>query len=154
MRKLVLVGALAAVLALLLVNTALGLMGGTHPSANFTWNSESINSVNMAGTGVHLKTKGPISVKTTYNVAEEGFVAAFHYHNGAVIVSVTVGSLTFTDAECNTWPVGVGETYIESTGQVLSAQVAAGSGHTEWFTTRLYPLDAADPVPVSPQPVC
>jgi hypothetical protein len=49
--------------------------------------------------------------------------------------------------------VSAGESYIESTGEVLDAKILASkntSGNTtvEWFTTRLYPIGAADPNPV------
>ena len=94
--------------------------------------------------------------KTTYSrvVPSLTFQAGWHYHNGPVIVSVTAGTLTFFDGACATWDLTAGHTYIESTGQVLNAKVLpaknAGIATVEWFTTRLYPEGAGDPVEVAP----
>jgi len=156
MRKLVLLGALMAMVVLVSASTTLG--AGSFPAAGFTWIADqgSVNSVNMIG-DVRLKTKSSVTVKTTYSKIPDTswstFDAGWHYHNGPVIVSVTVGTLTFFNPTCGSLPVHAGEAYIESTGQVLNARIQAAeqSGNTtvEWFTTRLYPLGAIDPVPVT-----
>lgn len=149
--------ALAACFALLASGTArAGLVSGTLPAAGFTFTSAAINEVNMAGDGVHLKTKGAISVKTTYSrvAPSPSFQAGWHYHNGPVIVTVTVGTLTFFDSTCGTWDLSAGQTYIESTGQVVNAKVLPEKNQdvstVEWFTTRLYPDGLGDPVAVDP----
>jgi quercetin dioxygenase-like cupin family protein len=154
-RRSVLLGVAVAIFVLLTAGTALGaLVSGTLPAAGFTYTSDTINSVNMAGTGIHLKTKGTVDVKTTYSrvAPDPAFQAGWHYHNGPVIVTVTAGTLTFFDDACESWDVIAGQTYIETTGQVLNAKVLpaknAGVALVEWFTVRLYPDGAADPVPV------
>jgi len=67
-------------------------------------------------------------------------------------VTVTVGTLTFYDATCGTWDLPVGHTYVESPNQMLNAKVLpaknVGVANVEWFTTRVYPDGAIDPVPV------
>jgi hypothetical protein len=156
MHRLVLFGVLGATVALLTASTALGaLISGSLPSAGFTYTSDTINEVNMAGTGIHLKTKDSIDVKTTYSrVAPSESLLGWHYHNGPVVVTVTVGTLTFFDSTCGTWDVSAGQTYIESTSEVLNAKIDPAKNPSvatvEWFTTRLYPDGAADPVPVDP----
>jgi hypothetical protein len=151
--------ATAAILVLALAGSALaGLVSGSLPSAAFTFTSVTDNAVNMDGNGVHLKTKGPITVKTTYSqvAPSDAFVGGWHYHNGPVLVTVTVGTLTYFGADCHTWDLTAGHTYIESSGEVLNAKILAvknpGGVPAEWFTTRLYPNGAADPVVVSPAP--
>jgi hypothetical protein len=147
--------AVAAILALVVAGTALaGLVSGALPGSAFTFTSTSINVVNMAGTGVHLKTTGPINVKTTYSrVAPTGALLGWHYHNGPVILTVTVGTITLLDGDCQSWDVSAGQTYIESTGQVLNAYLDpaknSGLSTVEWFTTRLYPAGTGDPVEVA-----
>ena len=147
--------ALAALLALLASGSALAaLVSGTLPAAAFTYTSATVNEVNMAGDGIHLKTKGVVSVKTTYSrvVPDAAFQAGWHYHNGPVIVTVAVGTLTFFDSVCGSWDVSAGQSYIETTGQVINAKALPaknpGIGTVEWFTTRLYPEGLADPVAV------
>lgn len=149
--------ALAACLVMLAAGTTFaGLVGGILPAAGFTFTSITTNDVNMAGDGVHLKTKGLVNVKTTYSrvAPDPAFTAGWHYHNGPVIVTVTAGTLTFFDRGCATWDLTAGHTYIESTGEVLNAKVLparnAGISSVEWFTTRLYPDGTGDPVPVDP----
>lgn len=155
---------LAPSLALLTASTALGaLVAGSLPTAGFTWTSVADNAVDMDGNGyqgegdsIHLKTESRANVKTTYSRVAPSltFQAGWHYHNGPVIVSVTAGTLTFFDGACATWDLTAGHTYIESTGQVLNAKVLpaknAGIATVEWFTTRLYPEGAGDPVEVAP----
>ena len=69
-----------------------------------------------------------------------------------MIVTVAVGTLTFYDNKCGTWDLTAGHTYIESPRQVVNAKVLpaknAGITTVEWFTTRIYPTTAIDPVPV------
>jgi len=103
---------------------------------------------------VALRAGKTANVKTTYSrqAPDPAFSAGWHYHNGPVIVTVTVGTLTFYDSKCGTWDLAAGHTYIESPGQVLNAKVLpaknAGITTVEWFTTRLYPTSATDPVAV------
>ena len=159
LRTLIAIVASLAMVALLAANTALGaLVTGSLPTAGFVHTSVADNTVDMTGTGIHLKTKAPVNVKTTYSrvTPSANFVGGWHHHNGPVIVTVTVGTLTFYDEECGTWDVSAGHTYIESTGEVLNAKVLPAknttSGIAEWFTTRLYPLGASDPTPEDAAP--
>jgi hypothetical protein len=152
-RWLVVVTALASTLAVVSSSTVLGaLVGGALPAAGYTYVSVTDNEVNMTGGGLHLKTKGSTNIKTTYSrvAPNPAFTAGWHFHNGPVIVTVTVGTLTFYDSACATWDVSAGHTYIESTGEILNAKVLpeknAGITTVEWFTTRLYPEGTTDPV--------
>ena len=158
-RKLMLIAALATTLALLGATTTLAaLVSGSLPTAAFTFTSVTDNVVNITdtgtGDGIHLKTKGPINVKSTYSrvAPNPAFNAGWHYHNGPVIVTVTVGTLTFYDTACGTWDLSAGHSYIESTGEVLNAKIFPdknpGISTVEWLTTRLYPDGAGDPVGV------
>jgi hypothetical protein len=146
----------ATLLVFALAGTALGsLVSGSLPASGFTFTSTMVNDVNIAGKGIHLKTKGPVDVKTTYSrVAPTGALLGWHRHNGPIIVTVTVGTITFLDAECQPFDLGAGETYIESTGEILNAYLDpaknGGLSTVDWFTTRLYPAGAADPVAVDP----
>jgi hypothetical protein len=132
-----------------------GLVAGSLPSASFTYTSDGINAVSMTGPGINLKTKGLIDAKTTFSIVAPSptFQAGWHYHNGPVIVTVTTGTLTFFGNACQTWDVTAGHTYIESIGQILNAKVLpdknTGVDTVQWFTTRLYPDGALDPVPVT-----
>jgi hypothetical protein len=144
-----------AVLVLAFAGTALaGLVSGSLPSGAFTFTSTTINDANMTGDGIHLKTKGPVNVKTTYTrLPPTGALTGWHYHNGPVIVTVAVGTLTYLDANCNEWDLRSGESYIESTGQILNAYLDptknSGLDNVEWFTTRLYAAGSSDPVVVA-----
>ena len=144
------------VLVLMTVGVALaGLVGGSLPTTGFTFTSVTDNAVNMTGNGIHLKTKDSVNVKSTYSrVAPSSALLGWHFHNGPVFVTVTVGTLTLYDAACNAIDVAAGHTYVEQTGQVLNARLdpAKNSGvdRVEWLTTRLYPADAGDPVSVDP----
>jgi hypothetical protein len=145
--------ALALVLATATAVEA-ALVSGSLPGAGLTYVGTTLNSVNMGGDGIHLKTKGPVTVKTTYSIVapSAALLGTWHYHNGPVILTVTVGTLTLYDSACGAWDVEAGQSYIESTGQVLvgKALTSKNSGATvEWFTTRLYPDGAADPVNVA-----
>lgn len=106
--------------------------------------------------GIDLRAAAGANVKTTYSrvAPDPTFEAGWHYHNGPVIVSVTVGTLTFFDAQCGTWDLTAGHSYIEPTGRVVNVKVLpaknAGVTNVEWFTTRLYPGAAIDPAPVTP----
>lgn len=158
-RRFVLPGLVAAALALTGASGALGaLVSGSLPAAGFTYTSTTDNDVNITGNGIHLKTKGAVTIKTTYSrvAPSEAFVGGWHYHNGPVLVTVTVGTLTFFGADCGTWDVTAGHTYIETTGQVLNAKILPaknpGIALAEWFTTRLYPEGAADPVALTEAP--
>lgn len=145
----------ALVMATVLASSAIAeatLVSGSLPGAGFTFLSLTENAVSMTGDGIHLKIKEPVTVKTTYSIVTpaDQFVGPWHYHNGPVIVTVSVGTLTFYDASCGTWDVSAGHSYIESTGQVLNAKalVSKNPGTLQWFTTRLYPDGAIDPVVV------
>jgi hypothetical protein len=104
---------------------------------------------------IDLRASKPINVKTTYSRVPPSstYETGWHYHGGPVIATVTVGTLTFYDSACGTWDLAAGHTYIESPGQVLDAKVLPeknpGIAMVEWFTTRLFPNGAIDPVPVS-----
>jgi hypothetical protein len=143
------------VLALALAGSAFaGLAGGSLPANGFTFTSTTVNDVSMTGSGIHLKTKGSINVKTTYTrLAPTGALTGWHYHNGPVIVTVAVGTLTYLDAQCREWDLSAGQSYIESTGEVLNAYLNPAKNtdldNVEWFTTRLYPAGAGDPVGVA-----
>jgi hypothetical protein len=155
MRRLAMVVTVITVAAFVTAGTVVaGLAAGSLPSAAFAFTGVTVNDVNMGG-DVKLKTKGPTTVKTTYSrVGPSSALLGWHYHNGPVIVSVAVGTLTFYDATCGTWDLSAGESYIESRGEVLNAAALpdrnVGIANVEWFTTRLYPEGAADPVPVDP----
>ena len=103
---------------------------------------------------IDLRASSAANVKTTYSRVPPSptFEAGWHYHLGPVIVTITVGTLTFYDSTCGTWDLVAGHSYIESPKQVLNAKVLpaknAGLANVEWFTTRLYPDGAIDPVPV------
>jgi hypothetical protein len=130
-----------------------GLVSGSLPASPFTFTSSSINSVDVGGSAIKLKTRGQVDIKTTYSrLAPTGALTGWHYHNGPVIVTVAVGTLTYVDAQCHTWDLRAGESYIESTGEVINAFLDpvknAGVSNVEWFTTRLYPAGMADPVTV------
>jgi hypothetical protein len=149
------VGVLAVALVLATAGTALGgLVSGSLPTTALTFTSVTDNAVNMTGDGIHLKAKSGINVKTTYTrvPVNPDFFFGWHYHNGPVIVTVTVGTLTYLDAACGTWDLTSGHSYIESTGQVLNVTTVpsknVGIANVEWFTTRLYPEGATDPVNV------
>jgi hypothetical protein len=154
--KLVRTAAAVTFASLFVASTAFGgLLAGTLPTSSFTYTSDSINDVGMTGPHINLKTKGLTDVKTTYTILAPSptFEAGWHYHNGPVIVTVTVGTLTFFGDDCSTFDLGPGQSYIETTGQVLNAKVLpeknSGIETVQWFTTRLYPDGAADPVPVT-----
>ncbi len=103
---------------------------------------------------IDLRAAKSVNVKTTYSRVPPSptFEAGWHYHGGPVIVTVTVGTLTFYDSKCGTWDLTAGHSYIESPKQVLNAKVLpdknAGLANVEWFTTRLYPDGGIDPVVV------
>jgi hypothetical protein len=146
----------ATVMTLLLASSAVveaALGSGSLPTTGFTYTSSTLNAVNMAGDAVRLKIKDGVTVKTTYSIvtAADQIVGGWHYHNGPVIVTVAVGTLTLYDSSCNSWDISAGQTYIESAGQVLNAKTltSKNTGTVEWFSTRLYPEGTADPVPVN-----
>ena len=155
-RKLGRVAALVAVATGLVLGTSsvsAALVSGSLPAAGLTYLSATVNAVNMAGDAIRLKIKDNVTVKTTYSIVTpaDQIVGGWHYHNGPVIVTVAVGTLTLYDASCNSWDVSAGETYIESAGQVLNARAVIAKnpgGSLQWFSTRLYPEGAIDPVPV------
>ena len=155
-RRLGRLGVVAAVGTALILGTSTvnaALVGGTLPTAGVTYTSLTENAVNMAGDPIRLKIKDNVTVKTTYSFAapsDTALIGTWHYHNGPVFVTVTAGTLTLYDASCNSWDIGEGQTYIESEGQVLVGKALASknTAPVQWFTTRLYPQGAIDPVPV------
>lgn len=152
--RLATVGAIG--MTLLLATSAVvqaALVSGSLPTAGLTYTSVTENAVNMAGDAIRLKIKDNVTVKTTYSFAtpsDTALVGTWHYHNGPVFVTVTAGTLTLYDSTCRSWDIAAGQTYIESTGQVLVAKALASknTASVQWFTTRLYPEGAIDPVSV------
>lgn len=157
-RRLGRLGVVAAVGTALILGTSAvnaALVGGSLPTTGMTYLSLTENAVNMAGDPIRLKIKDNVTVKTTYSFATPSdtvLVGTWHYHNGPVFVTVTAGTLTLYDASCGSWDIGEGQTYIESAGQVLVAKAltSKNSANVQWFTTRLYPQGAVDPVSVDP----
>jgi hypothetical protein len=104
---------------------------------------------------IELRAGRSANVKTTYSRVPPSptYESGWHYHNGPVIVTVTVGTLTLYDKGCGSWDVSAGHTYIESPREILNAKAFpaknVGIADVEWFTTRLYPEGAIDPVPVA-----
>jgi hypothetical protein len=147
---------LSIVMALVLASATVvsaDLASGSLPTLGFTYTSDGLNEVNIAGNGIQFKTKGAVDLKTTYSRVDPStaFLGGWHFHNGPVFVTVTNGTLTFYGSDCSSWDAGEGETYIETPGQVLNAKalpekndLPAGE-KVEWFTTRIYPDGAADP---------
>jgi len=149
-------GVVAAVGTALILGTSAvnaALVSGSLPTAGLTYTSLTENAVNMAGDPIRLKIKDNVTVKTTYSFAtpnDTALVGTWHYHNGPVFVTVTAGTLTLYDATCGSWDIAAGQTYIESAGQVLVAKAltSKNTAAVQWFTTRLYPEGAIDPVQV------
>jgi len=154
-RELGRLGIMAAVGTALILGTSTvnaALVGGSLPTGGLTFTSETLNSVHMTG-DIRLKIKDNVAVKTTYSIAtpsDTALVGGWHYHNGPVILTVTAGTLTLFDSSCGSRDIAAGQTYIESTGQVLVAKAFASKNpaSVQWFTTRLYPQGATDPVSV------
>ena len=145
--------AIATALVLGTSTVSAALVSGSLPTAGLTYTSVTENAVNMAGDPIRLKIKDNVTVKTTYSFAtpsDTALVGTWHYHNGPVFVTVTVGTLTLYDSSCRSWDIAAGQTYIESQGQVLVAKALASrnTANVQWFTTRLYPQGTIDPVPV------
>jgi len=155
-RRLGRLGVVAAVGTALILGTSAvnaALVSGSLPTAGLTYTSLTENAVNMAGDPIRLKIKDNVTVKTTYSFAtpnDTALVGTWHYHNGHVFVTVTAGTLTLYDATCGSWDIAAGQTYIESVGQVLVAKAltSKNTAAVQWFTTRLYPEGAIDPVQV------
>ena len=155
-RRLGRLGVVAAVGTALILGTSAvnaALVSGSLPTAGLTYTSLTENAVNMAGDPIRLKIKDNVTVKTTYSFAtpnDTALVGTWHYHNGPVFVTVTAGTLTLYDATCGSWDIAAGQTYIESAGQVLVAKALTSKNMAavQWFTTRLYPEGAIDPVQV------
>jgi hypothetical protein len=103
---------------------------------------------------VALRESKLTNVKTTYSRVppSQDYEAGWHYHNGPVVVTVTVGTLTLYGSNCAPIDILPGHSYIESPKQVLNAKVLPaknpGVANVEWFTTRVYPEGTIDPVPV------
>jgi len=155
-RRLGRLGVVAAVGTALILGTSAvnaALVSGSLPIVGLKYTSPTENAVNMAGDPIRLKIKDNVTVKTTYSFAtpnDTALVGTWHYHNGPVFVTVTAGTLTLYDATCGSWDIAAGQTYIESAGQVLVAKALTSKNMAavQWFTTRLYPEGAIDPVQV------
>jgi quercetin dioxygenase-like cupin family protein len=148
--------------------TMAGLDTGELPVAGFTHTSLVDDRVEPSGlaaaafaervasndAAVRLEMSGSIAAETTYTLqpADYGYRLGWHYHNGPVIFTVTTGTLTFVDDACQAFDLVAGHSYIGSTDQVLNALVLPeknpGVPAVGWFTTRLSPEGAADPVAV------
>lgn len=106
-------------------------------------------------TAVALREQTATNVKTTYSRVppSDSYEAGWHYHNGPVVVTVTVGTLTLYTKTCEQIDILPGHSYIESPKQVLNAKVLPsknpGVANVEWLTTRIYPEGTIDPVPVA-----
>lgn len=153
-RRMLVSFAAAAVLLMGVAGTALASLVGLLPTSAFTFTSTSVNGVDIDRGSIRLETEGRIDVKTTYSkTAPLGVPVGWHYHNGPVIVTVALGTLTFLDRQCRRTDVGAGQSFIEPTGKVINALADPakniGVPSVEWFTTRLYPRGALDPVPVA-----
>lgn len=104
---------------------------------------------------IDLRAGKSANVKTTYSRVPPSatYEAGWHSHNGPVVVTVTVGTLTLYDSSCREIDVSAGQSYIESPKQVLNARALParnpGVETVEWATTRLYPSGTIDPVPAS-----
>jgi hypothetical protein len=95
------------------------------------------------------------NVKTTYSRVppSDSYEAGWHFHNGPVFVTVTVGTLTLISKSCAQIDILPGHTYVESPKEILNAKVLpsknVGVPNVEWFTSRVYPEGTIDPVPVA-----
>lgn len=154
MRRVVPAGLLAA--GLLVVTGApdalAGLVAGSLPTTGFTFVSTTHDGINVRGSGIQLSSRGPMDVKSTYSkVPPDRALLGWHHHNGPVLLSVTRGTLTLVDENCGTRDITAGQGYVESPGQILNAYADpaknVGLDSVEWFTTRIYPTGATDPVP-------
>jgi hypothetical protein len=122
----------------------------------YAWLADAARAERRASSsaGGYLGMSGPIAVMTTYTLepADPWYRLGWHANDGPVIVTVTTGTLTFVDDTCRTFDLVAGHTYIESTGQVLNALLLPGKNPggaaVGWFTTRLYPEGATDPVEI------
>jgi hypothetical protein len=135
-------------------------MGGISTSGSladvYAWLADVARAERRASghVGADLGMSGPIAVRTTYTLepADPWYRLGWHANNGPVIVTVTTGTLTFVDDTCQTFDLVAGHTHIESTGQVLNALLLPeknpGGAAVGWFTTRLYPDGATDPVEI------
>ena len=151
-RRLATAAVVAASVVVAGAGTALaGLVGSSLPGAGFAFVSTTDQRVQVRGAGVQLASQGPIDVKTTYStVPPTGALLGWHHHLGPVVVSVATGTLTLVGPNCDTWDIGPGQAYVEHPGQVINAYLDptknAGIERVQWFTTRLLPAGAADPV--------
>ncbi len=154
-RRILLLGAVIASLVLGGGTTIAALVSGALPTTAFTYTAVNSKTVDVDRHGIELEVPRGANVKTTYSrvAPDPAFRAGWHYHNGPVILTVTVGTLTYLDRNCRTWDLTAGNTYIERPGEVLNAMILpsknAGIATVEWFTTRIYPSTALDPVPVA-----
>jgi hypothetical protein len=104
---------------------------------------------------VDIDTSGSIAVETIYTLErpDVGYETGWYRHSGPAIFTVTVGTLTFIDDSCQTFDLVAGQSYIESSGEILNAVLVPHKNldgeAVGWFTTRLSPVGAAGPLPVS-----
>ena len=91
------------VLVLMTVSIALaGLVGGSLPTTGFTFTSVTDNTVDITGSGSHLKTRDSVNVKSAYSrVAPSSALLGWHFHDAPVFVTVTVTRAQLIQHECN-----------------------------------------------------
>ncbi len=113
-----------------------------------------VNKVDIDRNGIDFETSRKVDVITTFSSQPSTWAGSgWHYHNGPVFVSVTMGTLTFWTTTCRKFQITAGQGYIESTGQVLLAKNLDSTTMAEWYTSRVIPyqtngLPGIDPVPV------
>jgi hypothetical protein len=113
-----------------------------------------VNKVDIDRNGIDFETSRKVDVITTFLSQPSTWAGSgWHYHNGPVFVSVTMGTLTFWTKTCRKFQITAGQGYIESPGQVLLAKNLDSTTVAEWFTSRVIPyqtngLPGIDPVPV------
>jgi hypothetical protein len=103
--------------------------------------------------GVLIKTKGPVDIVTqlvTFNA--NGGTAGWHGHAGAVLVSVTAGTLTTYDEHCVMATYGPGDAFFEPGPHHARLVRNEGTVDVTVYATWIVPvganplrLDAADP---------
>lgn len=146
-RRLSLVVVVLATLALVTATTVWAV-------ATFPTRAAVVNKVDIDRNGIDFETSRKVDVITTFSSQPSTWAGSgWHYHNGPVFVSVTMGTLTFWTSTCRKFQITAGQGYIESIGQVLLAKNLDSTTVAEWFTSRVIPyqtngLPGIDPVPV------
>ncbi|MDQ2853333.1 MAG: hypothetical protein M3R32_00555 [Chloroflexota bacterium] len=113
-----------------------------------------VNKVDIDRNGIDFETERKVDVITTFSSQPSTWAGSgWHYHNGPVFVSVTMGTLTFWTSTCRKIQITAGQGYIESAGQILLAKNLDSTTVAEWYTSRVIPYQTngtpgLDPVPV------